>query len=325
MRIVVFGAGAVGGVIGGRLHQAGHDVVLVARGAHHDAIRTHGLRLVSGDDVAVLDVEVVDRPAAITWRADDVVVLAVKTQDSEGALDALAASAPADVPIVCAQNGVENERLALRRFPQVSGTCVMCPTGHLEPGVVEAYSAPISGLLDLGTYPYGVSDVDREVAAVLGTATFEAVPRPDIMRWKYAKLLLNLGNAVQALCGADLSGDGARDVVHRARAEGDAALTAAGVDVASPQEDVDRRGDKLQVGPVGTRTSPGGSTWQSLARGAGSVETDHLNGEVVLLGRLHGVPTPVNAVLQRWCAAAARDGRPPGSTTPAEILAAADA
>jgi 2-dehydropantoate 2-reductase len=325
MRIVVFGAGAVGGVIGGRLHQAGTDVVLVARGAHHDAIRDHGLRLVAGEAVAVLDVPVVDGPAAITWRRDDVVLLAVKTQDSEGALEALAAAAPVDVPIVCAQNGVENERLALRRFPRVSGMCVMCPTGHLEPGVVQAYSTPISGLLDLGTYPFGVSDVDRDVAAVLETATFESVPRPDIMRWKYAKLLLNLGNAVQALCGADLTGDASREVARRARAEGDAVLAAAGIDVAPPQDDLDRRGDKLQVGPVGTRTSPGGSTWQSLARGAGSVETDHLNGEIVLLGRLHGVPTPVNAVLQRWCAAAARDGRPSGTTTPDEILTAAHA
>ena len=43
----------------------------------------------------------------------------------------------------------------------------------------------------------------------------------------------------------------------------------------------------------------GGSSWQSLVRGTGSIEADHLNGEIVLLGRLHGVPTPVNAVLQR--------------------------
>ena len=51
MRFVVFGAGAIGGVLGARLHAAGHDVVLIARGPHLDAIRGHGLRVLdpSGD------------------------------------------------------------------------------------------------------------------------------------------------------------------------------------------------------------------------------------------------------------------------------------
>jgi 2-dehydropantoate 2-reductase len=44
---------------------------------------------------------------------------------------------------------------------------------------------------------------------------------------------------------------------------------------------------------------PGSSSWQSLARGTGNIEADFLNGEIVLLGRLHGTPTPANAVLQR--------------------------
>ena len=54
----------------------------------------------------------------------------------------------------------------------------------------------------------------------------------------------------------------------------------------------------------------GSSSWQSLVKGTGSVETDYLNGEIVLLGRLHGVPTPVNAVLQRVVTDMARNHRP---------------
>ena len=65
----------------------------------------------------------------------------------------------------------------------------------------------------------------------------------------------------------------------------------------------------------------GGSTWQSLARGTGRVETDLLNGEIVLLGRLHGVPTPVNALLQDVANELARTGAPPASLTEADLLA----
>jgi 2-dehydropantoate 2-reductase len=60
----------------------------------------------------------------------------------------------------------------------------------------------------------------------------------------------------------------------------------------------------------------GGSSTQSLARGAGSIETDWLNGEIVLLGRLHGVPTPANAFCTDLAAQLVRDGARPGAVTP---------
>jgi 2-dehydropantoate 2-reductase len=63
----------------------------------------------------------------------------------------------------------------------------------------------------------------------------------------------------------------------------------------------------------------GGSTWQSMTRG-GSLETDYLNGEISLLGALHGVPTPVNRMLQAVAAAAAKERRAPGSYTVEELL-----
>ena len=71
--------------------------------------------------------------------------------------------------------------------------------------------------------------------------------------------------------------------------------------------------------PIDGQDRGGGSTWQSLARG-GAVEADYLNGEIVLLGRLHGVPTPVNELLQRAANAAARDKRPPESVPIEELL-----
>jgi 2-dehydropantoate 2-reductase len=137
------------------------------------------------------------------------------------------------------------------------------------------------------------------------------------MRWKHAKLLMNLGNAVQALCEPG----GTKALNERIRAEGVAALTAAGIPFASDEEDRERRGDLMTMRPIAGTMRGGGSTWQSFARATGSIETDHLNGEIVLLGRLHGVPTPANALIQRLANAAAKERRPPGSMTAAEVLA----
>jgi 2-dehydropantoate 2-reductase len=317
MRFVVYGAGAIGGVIGGRLFQHDHDVVLIARGAHYDVMRERGLRIIDAEADVTLPVPVVDGPAAAQLRADDVVVLGMKTQDTDDALRDLAPAAPAKVAVVCAQNGVENERLALRRFAHVYAMCVMCPATHLEPGVVQASSLPVTGLLDLGCYPAGVDDTARAIAEALEASTFESVPRRDIMRWKYTKLLMNLGNAAEALCGPV---DGLGEVVKRARSEGAAVLRAAGIDAASRDEDRERRGDRMRIMPIAGTTRGGGSSWQSLQRGTGSIEADYLNGQIVLLGRLHGVDTPVNALLQRLANDAARRGLTPGSMSPDEIL-----
>jgi 2-dehydropantoate 2-reductase len=310
MRFVVFGAGAIGGVIGGRLAQHGHDVVLLARGAHYEAIRDRGLTLEWADERLTLPVPVHDAPAAVGFRPDDVVVLGMKGQDTIGALEALAAVASPETPIVCAQNGVENERVALRRFANVYGMCVMCPATHLEPGVVQAYSAPVSGLLDVGRYPSGVDGTAIAVADALRASTFESEPRVDVMRWKYAKLLMNLANAVEALFARS---DASAELASRARAEGDEVLRAAGIDFASTEEDRERRGDLLTWRPVGGARRGGGSSWQSLQRGTGAIEADYLNGEIVVLGRLHGVATPANALLQRLANRAAREGMAPGT------------
>jgi 2-dehydropantoate 2-reductase len=314
MRFVVFGVGAVGGVIAGRLFQHGHDVVGIARGAHLEALREHGLQLVDPDRKATLSMPVVDAPAAVDWREGDVVLVTTKTQDSTAAFDALAASAPPETPVVCVQNGVENERLALRRFANTYAICVMLPAEHLEPGVVHASSAPVSGLLDVGRYPSGTDDLAESVGAALSASTFESVPRPDIMRWKYRKLIMNLGNAVEALF---VPGDDALDLARRARREGSAVLRAAGIDFTSIEEDRDRRGDRLTP----RLSRGGGSTWQSLRRGAGAVETDYLNGEIVLVARSLDVPCPVNECLQATANAAARRGIAPGSMRAAAILA----
>ena len=222
--------------------------------------------------------------------------MAVKSQDTAQAVTSLAEVASPSTPVCCLQNGVDNERTVLRRFANVYAVGVMCPAGHLEPGVVQAYSSPTSGILDLGRYPGGVDDVAAATAVAFRASTFDAEARPDMLRWKYAKLLTNLGNAVEAVCGPEARRG---PLTKLAREEGVACLVAAGIDFASEEEDRARRGDLLHVRPIAGRRRPGGSSWQSLARGTGAIETDYLNGEIVLLGRLYGIPTPVNESLQR--------------------------
>jgi 2-dehydropantoate 2-reductase len=315
MRFVVHGAGAVGGVIGARLFQRGHDVTLIARGAHYEAIRDRGLRLDTPDESVTLPIPVAARPAEVAFTGDEVVLLAMKTQDTAAALTELSAVAPPETVVACAQNGVENERLALRLFPRVYGVCVLLPAAFDEPGVVETYMAPVTGRLDVGRYPRGDDETARSLAAAFADATFEAEARADVMRYKYGKLLTNLGNAVEAIIGP---GEEGREVTRLAREEGAACLRAAGVDAADGVTVLAR------ARPVNGRDRLGGSTYQSLRRGTGRTEADYLNGEIVLLGREHGVPTPVNERLRQVANRMAREGRRPGTVTAEEFLAAVD-
>ncbi|WP_436794468.1 ketopantoate reductase family protein [Actinospongicola halichondriae] len=316
-RFIVFGAGAIGGVVGARLAQSGHDVALVARGDHRDAIEHNGLRIDDPDASATVRVPVTDDVATLSPTADDVVLVAVKGQHTPDAIEALAPFAP-DLPIVCLQNGVANEAAFLRVFRDVYAAPVMLPATHLVPGVVEASSAPTTGILDIGRYPSGSDDVAETISSALRTSTFESVVRDDIMRWKWRKLLMNLGNVVDAACGR-AHGNGV--VLEAMWAEADRVLEACGVDVASAEEDQERRGDHISVRPVGDAERGGGSSWQSLARGSGSIETDLFNGEIVLLGRLHGIATPVNEALQRVGRQLATSGAAPGSMSPEQLAA----
>jgi 2-dehydropantoate 2-reductase len=381
MRYVIIGAGAVGGTIGARLFERGHEVVLTARGAHYAALREGGLRFATPSGVVTLPIPVVSGPDELTLRADDVLIVAVKTQDAAAALDAWAGQPVTDggatgdgatgdgatgdgatgdgatgdgatgdgatgdgatgdgaagagaaggrvaaesLPVFCAQNGVAGERIALRRFRRVYGVCVWLPATHLDPGAIAAQGAPLTGLLHLGRYPAGADETARRVAADLTASAFLAPVSVNVMRWKYAKLLTNLNNAVEAICGSGAAQNGhaaGAELRRRARAEGAAVLAAAGFDYPSTAEQAAVRGDRVKVEPISGAPRGGGSSWQSLTRGTGSIEADYLNGEIALLGREHGVPTPVNDLLQRLANQFARDHRAPGSVTASELAA----
>jgi 2-dehydropantoate 2-reductase len=315
VRFIVYGAGAVGGVVGALLAEAGEEVVLIARGSHAGAIRRSGLVLESPTGTRVMRMAVTEDPSGADLRTDDVVLLGMKSQDTRGALEALRLCAPPSTPVVCLQNGVDNERAALRLFPNVYGVCVMCPCSHLEPGVVQVSSSPVPGLLDIGRYPTGTDETCTLIAAALRRASFESVERPDIMRWKYRKLLMNLNNAVEAVCQHPVD----HEIRRQVRDEGEACLRAAGIEFVSEEDDAARWAGLLNVQPVGGQLRVGGSSWQSLERKAGSIESDYLNGEVVLLGRMHGVPTPMNAFLQDLAVEMAASGAAPRSLSMPEF------
>ena len=312
MRYIIYGAGAIGGVIGARLFTAGFDTVLIARGAHLEAIKAKGLRVEMPDGPATLPIPAAGHPSELTFGAGDVVVLTMKTQDTEAALvDLQDACAAQELPVVCAQNGVENERLALRRLARVYGMLVILPATHMEPGVVEATSSGVPGVLDAGCFPEGCDHLIMKVCADLEKAGFRARPDERIMRLKYAKLLGNLNNTLQAAVGNARAGDISRMLANEAIA----CYRAAGIDWAPNDEMA-----SLRRGMVAGGGRQGSSTWQSLARGAGSIETDYLNGEIALLGRLHGVPTPANVAMQRIGRRLLVEGRPPGSMSPEDVM-----
>jgi 2-dehydropantoate 2-reductase len=314
VRYVIYGAGGIGGTIAARLFQSGHDVVAICRGAHLQACRTKGLTIRDADATITLPIPVAGSPAEMEWRGDEAVLFTMKTQDTVPALIALR-DAAGDVPIVCAQNGVANERLALRCFSRVYGMVVWMPTTHLTPGEVIAQSTPITGVLHAGCFPTGTDHLIGMVCHDLTESTFRSDPDEAIMRLKYAKLITNLANAVQGMCGDAAAGD----LVRRLRDEAIQVYDAAGIDYAQGEEFAERaKGPTLKDVPgVGNRG--GGSTWQSMTRGSG-LETDYLNGEIVLLGALHGVPTPFNRMVQQAAAEAALLKKKPGDYTVEELM-----
>ena len=220
-------------------------------------------------------------------------------------------SRPASLPIVCAQNGVANEPRALRIFEHVHGMCVKMPSVYLKPGVVSVHGAPFYGTCDLGRFPSGYDRVDETFAADLSGTSIHCAPRDDIMGYKYAKLVSNLGNVIEG-------GVRHRRLERRHRH-------------ACPRRSDGRlRGGARQDGAECVARIRARAPWKAssvpaarrirVSHGAPRTSrTDDLNGEIVFLGRLHGVPTPVNAMLQRLAVRLVNEHVAPGSMTLADL------
>jgi 2-dehydropantoate 2-reductase len=226
------------------------------------------------------------------------------------------------LPILMAPNGVASEDMALRYFRRVFGVCVWMPAVHLVPGEVIIRGVPISGTFHVGRVPAGLTDpADQTLLTQIETdwttANFGIRLPADVMPWKYRKLITNIGNAFQALVGNN--GD-VKALVDAARQEARQVLDLAKIDYTSDEEEQAARADSFSVQVVpGEPAEMGGSTWQSLARGTGNVESDYLNGEIVQIAHRNDFNAPINTLVASLARRAAVRGQKPGSVSATEL------
>jgi 2-dehydropantoate 2-reductase len=318
MRVIVYGVGAIGGAVAAALALSGQEVVGIARGAQLEAIRSNGLLLRTPETTARAHFPCVADPTEIGFRQDDAILLTMKTQDTVAALERLRAAGAAEQPIFCVQNGVANERFALRCFREVHGVTVMMPANLSAPGEVSVFSTPRLGIFDIGRYPHGHNHHDDALAQALEAANISAFVTPEVMHSKHGKLILNLNNILEAALGLETD---YKRFAALLRTEAEAVFRAAGITWHDVGASDPRREQLMRYQPVAGVNRSGGSTTQSLARETGSIETDYLNGEIVLLGRLHGIPVPANAYFVDLSARMVRDKLKPGAISVGEVEA----
>jgi 2-dehydropantoate 2-reductase len=285
MKCAVMGAGAVGAYYGGMLARAGHEVVLIARPAHVQAMQADGLRL----QTQAFDerVRVQASTGADAVQGADVVLFCVKSNDTEAAGAQMRPHLSTHTQVWSLQNGVDNaERLAAVLQRPVAPAVVYVATEMAGPGHVRHHGR---GELVLPT-----AALMPEWQAIFEAAGVPLQGSDNVMGALWAKLLLNCAyNALSASgplpYGLLVQVPGVwqtmRDVVHECLA------VAAAEGVTVP-------GDAWAAVERIAATMPTqySSTAQDRLRGKPS-EIDHLNGYVVRRGELLGVPTPANRVL----------------------------
>ncbi|RDJ05033.1 2-dehydropantoate 2-reductase [Rhizobium phaseoli] len=319
-RYIIIGAGAVGASLAAEFET--HDIpyVLVGRGAQISHIATHGLSYRRPGGQRVLRLNTADTATPAALQPEDILILAVKAQDVESATefwawrDVEGAGVASELPLVTLQNGLAAEDIALRRFDRVYAASIRIPARYTVTGEVVVGGEPNVGIVALGRYPEGLDDTALSIVADLEKAGYLAEARPDIRRWKAAKLEHNVTNAVELFAGSpEIRSEAAAGLAQEARA----VLVAAGYDPAAPSEwkiDV----ASWRVAPESGIKPGQQSTWQSFTRRTSS-EVDYLNGEIVRLGRIHGIATPLNTAFQQAAARLALEGRAPGTRDIGEV------
>lgn len=314
-RFIIYGAGAVGGVIGGQLALAGKEVILIGRGRHIDAIREHGLRYKMPTGTHILSVAAVTAPGEIGFQTGDVILLCVKGQDTDAALRDLRAVTK-DVPIFCCQNGVRNEEIASKYYQMVYGVMVRVGAIFVTDGEVATRREP-PGWLVMARYPSGTDDLLKSVAANLRDAGFYVLVTSDAMPYKWGKLMFNLTNAISAI--TNVRGAENESAARAVQAEAQDLLAQAGIRWISARE-LERQWPEITTPPRAAHADEvPTSTWQSLARQSGAVETDFLNGEIVRIAKRLGKRAPISEMLLRITEEMAAKREMPGKYTPAEV------
>jgi 2-dehydropantoate 2-reductase len=285
-RLIILGAGAIGASIGALLAEQGVPVVLVARGAHGQALRERGLDLRTPRGNRNLRVPVVDTLKAASPTPQDLVAVATMAQDAANAVAGL----DPQVPVLSLQNGTFALDLLVARGHAVLASVVWVPAERRAPGVVALAGDPHPGAIQIGAWPQGDHPWARWLVTHLAAAGFVARVEANIAPWVRAKQLANLAGIVVALCD-----EPPMAVVDAAQAEARAVWTAAGETWEEVEALLERVGP-LHTLPVDGLPRIGGSTRHALARGD-VLETAALHGPIIAAGARFGVPTPVNAGL----------------------------
>ena len=311
MNFLIYGAGAVGSMVGGRLLLAGHNVIFLARSPKAEALKARGLQILSGGDRQVLrQVRAVPDPAEAFDGALDCVIFTVKSYDTEDAIAEMRALRIAPPPILCLQNGVDNETALAEAFGAngvIAGTVTTTVTMD-EPGLAVVQRERGVGLAT-------GSPIAPSLAEALGAAGFtvQAFDHPDSMKW--SKMLVNLiGNATSAISdlatGEVFDHPGLYALEIRSLRECLAVMRARGVGAVNlPRLPTGWLAAGLRALPPWAlqvplryllRDARGGRTpsfHADLMRGTGRSEVGWLNGAGVRHGERAGVPTPVNRLL----------------------------
>ena len=307
MKIVMFGAGGVGGYFGGRLAQSGCDVSFVARGAHLEAIRRDGLRLVSPKgDAHVTSVRASADPAEL--GVADVVFLTVKMYDVDTAAATLGPLLGPDTMVVTLQNGVEATDMVARHVgrARTAGGVAYVAAVIDAPGVIRhtALDALIVGELDGALSPRLVAL--RDAASSAGF-TFTASTQIQVDQWsKFARLSVfsGLTAATRSPLGVLLAEPALMALLERAVQESLAVGRARGVELAASV--MDEVLGMVRSMPPGAKSS----MLEDLERGK-PLELPWLSGAVVRLGAEVGVPTPTHALIETLLRPFVNGGAPP--------------
>ena len=328
MQFLVYGAGAVGSVLGGMLSVHKHDVCLVGRDAHMDAIAAAGLRIKSATG------EYVAHPAACTSISSDVassadcVVLAVKSHDLVSALDVVAPVLPTDLPVLCVQNGVTSEQSVSSRFGRVYGAVIRMTCSMVQPGHV---SFQTGGRVVVGRNPKGADTVARTIAAAITEAGFDTVVSKDIMADKWLKVAVNVQSVFHAVIDPrdhdtnefQALKVGILEETRRVFKAGK--IRARSCDGRDPS--IEEMIDTLRK-PRARRSDHGvkvrNSVWQDLYLKRRAIEADFIHGPVIALGDQHGLPTPYNRAALEIVTRCHREGLGPESWRLSEVLAAVE-
>jgi 2-dehydropantoate 2-reductase len=293
MRIAVVGAGGVGGYFGGKLARAGDDVTFVARGAHLEALRARGLTVRSSIE-GEWQARITAVPDLRDGRRVDAAIVAVKSFDTEAAVESLRPVVGPDTPVLTLQNGVDNEDkidAILGPGHALGGVAYIFATLG-EPGVIEHR---FLGRITLGEMDGSVSPRAERLRAAFDRAGVPVELSTDIKRKLWEKyLMINAQAGMTALTRSPIGVIRSLPPtfrMYRAILEETAALA---------------RAEKIDLAPDAVDTIAGmaqgmppetvSSMYHDLLAGK-RIELEGLHGHAARLGERHGIPTPATAAV----------------------------